>query len=84
LFAGVPNAEIRPILQLQWENDTELDIQNNLVDTDEGYVLYYDTIHRTKFCICPHGFPKDADLISDSILHGCVPGNIIFPSSGFT
>ncbi|XP_059446432.1 probable glycosyltransferase At5g03795 [Corylus avellana] len=53
-------------------------IQSNLTDSAEGYLLYHDKVHRTKFCICLPGFPDYTNLIADSIRYGCVP--VIFSS----
>jgi hypothetical protein len=84
LWAGIPNSGIRAILERLWENDSELDIPNNLIDTAEGYLLYHNKVYGTKFCICPRGFPDNTALIADSIRYGCVPGNnIVFPCMGF-
>jgi hypothetical protein len=82
-WARIPNSEIRATLEPLWENDSEPDIQNNLMFTAEGYMLFHHKVHGTKFCICPDGFPADTALIADSIRYGCVPGNIIFPWASF-
>ncbi|XP_059446434.1 probable glycosyltransferase At5g03795 [Corylus avellana] len=72
-WAGIPNSKIRASLEQQWKDVTELESERVWNDTAEGYLLLHDKIHRTKFCICPHGFPANTALIADSIRYGCIP-----------
>ncbi|XP_059446436.1 probable glycosyltransferase At5g03795 [Corylus avellana] len=72
-WAGIPNSLIRASLEEQWKDVTELESERVWNDTAEGYLLLHDKIHRTKFCICPHGFPANTALIADSIRYGCIP-----------
>ncbi|XP_059446437.1 probable glycosyltransferase At5g03795 [Corylus avellana] len=77
-WAGIPNSLIRASLEEQWKDVTELESERVWNNTAEGYLLLHDKIHRTKFCICPHGFPANTALIADSIRYGCIP--VIFTS----
>ncbi|XP_059446440.1 probable glycosyltransferase At5g03795 [Corylus avellana] len=73
-WADIPNSKIRARMEYLWrEEDTELDSKRVWNDTAEGYLLLYDKLFGTKFCICPHGFPVNTALIADSIRYECVP-----------
>ncbi|CAL5377660.1 unnamed protein product [Camellia sinensis] len=72
-WAGHRNSEIRAVLANEWENDTELDIQNNRITRGTGHLVYLQKFYTTKFCICPGGSQVNSDRIADSIHYGCVP-----------
>ncbi|XP_059446433.1 probable glycosyltransferase At5g03795 [Corylus avellana] len=63
-----------PTMERLWKGESKR-VWN---DTAEGYLLVDDKIHKTKFCICPLGFPPNTAFIADSIRYGCVP--VIFTS----
>lgn len=72
-WASHRNSEIRAVLASEWENDTELDIQNNRITRGTGHLVYLQKFYTTKFCICSGGSQVNSDRIADSIHHGCVP-----------
>ncbi|XXG80421.1 hypothetical protein AAC387_Pa09g1289 [Persea americana] len=72
-WAGHRNSRIRVILARVWENDTELAISNNRINSAIGELVYQKTFYRTKFCICPGGSQVNSARITDSIHYGCVP-----------
>ncbi|PSS26181.1 Glycosyltransferase [Actinidia chinensis var. chinensis] len=72
-WAGHRNSKIRVILAREWENDTELDIQNNRINRATGHLVNQKKLYSTKFCICPGGSQVNSARIADSIHYGCVP-----------
>lgn len=73
-WAGHRNSKIRVILAREWENDTELDIQNNRINRATGHLVYQRKFYNTMFCICPGGSQVNSARVADSIHYGCVPG----------
>lgn len=72
-WAGHRNSKIRVILAREWENDTELDIQNNRINRATGHLVYQRKFYNTMFCICPGGSQVNSARVADSIHYGCVP-----------
>ncbi|KAG5548437.1 hypothetical protein RHGRI_013951 [Rhododendron griersonianum] len=72
-WAGHRNSKIRVILAREWENDTELDIQNNRINRATGHLVYQRKFYDTMFCICPGGSQVNSARVADSIHYGCVP-----------
>ncbi|KAL3655840.1 hypothetical protein CASFOL_000236 [Castilleja foliolosa] len=69
-FAGGVHGNIRPILLKHWKNkDSDLQVYEYLPKTQD----YYDSMLRSKFCLCPSGYEVASPRIVESIYAECIP-----------
>lgn len=70
-FAGGVHGPIRPVLLEHWEhsNDEDMMIRQYL---PKG-VSYFNTMRKSKYCICPSGYEVASPRVVEAIYTGCVP-----------
>ncbi|KAK6162062.1 hypothetical protein DH2020_001903 [Rehmannia glutinosa] len=69
-FAGGIHGSIRPILLKHWKGrDSDLHIYEYLPKDQD----YYDSMLRSKFCLCPSGYEVASPRIVEAIYAECIP-----------
>ncbi|CAA0829344.1 Probable glycosyltransferase [Striga hermonthica] len=69
-FAGGLHGVIRPVLLKHWKNkDPDMHVYEYLPKN----IDYYESLLRSKFCLCPSGYEVASPRIVESIYAECVP-----------
>lgn len=70
-FAGGVHGPIRPVLLEHWEhsNDEDMIIRQYLPKGES----YFNTMRKSKYCICPSGYEVASPRVVEAIYTGCVP-----------